>query len=76
MMKNFLNVFGLMILAVLVILTFQSRGFEQKAMMTILIMLPFVTALFACFEQAGASINLFTNRYVNRIVGNVEIPIT
>ena len=75
-MGNFLNLFGLGIIIVLAILTFQSKGEERKAMLTILIMLPFVTAFFASFEQAGASMNLFTDRYVDRSIGTFEIPTT
>ena len=75
-MGNFLNLFGLGIIVVLSVLTFQSKGEECKAMLTILIMLPFVAAFFASFEQAGASINLFTDRYIDRFVFSFEVPTT
>ena len=75
-MGSFLNLFGLGILIVLSFLTFQSKGEERKAMLAILIMLPFVTAFFASFEQAGASMNLFTDRYIDRFVFSFEVPTT
>ena len=76
MMGNFLNLFGIGIFIILIICTLKCEKEERKAMFSILIMLPFITAFFACFEQAGASMNLFTDRYVNRVVGNMTIPTT
>jgi POT family proton-dependent oligopeptide transporter len=48
---------------------------EEKKRLTVIIILFLASAMFwAGFEQAGSSLNLFAERYTDRLVGSFEIP--
>lgn len=69
-MGNFLNVFGIGSLILLIGMAFKCEGDERKSMLTLILMLPFFVAFWTSFEQAGASILLFIDRHVTReIIG-------
>jgi POT family proton-dependent oligopeptide transporter len=54
----------------------RSPAEERGRLFVILILLLFSMTFWACFEQAGSSINLFTDRHVDRHVFGWEIPTT
>jgi len=47
---------------------------EKKRVAAIFILSLFVIIFWAGFEQAGSSLTLYTNEYINRNVGGFEIP--
>jgi POT family proton-dependent oligopeptide transporter len=47
---------------------------EAKGIYTIVILTTFSVVFWAFFEQAGSSMNLFTDRHVNRVIFGWEIP--
>ena len=48
---------------------------EEKKRVVVIIILFIASAMFwAGFEQAGSSLNLFAERYTDRMIGNFEIP--
>ena len=65
-MKNFLHFFGIGLLCILVSVAFRYKGDERKSLLTLIIMIPFFVAFWTSFEQAGASVNLFIDRHVNK----------
>ena len=73
-MENFLPFFGIAVLIFLVWTAIKCEREERKSMLTLILMLPFFTIFFASFEQAGGSMNLFTDRYVDRGFGGLTIP--
>ena len=50
------------------------QGDERRALITIFTLMFFQTAFFSIFEQAGSSMNLFTERNVDRSILGYEIP--
>ena len=74
LMENFLPFFGIAVLIFLVWTAIKCEREERKSMLTLILMLPFFTIFFASFEQAGGSMNLFTDRYVDRGFGGLTIP--
>ncbi|HAN30049.1 MAG TPA: hypothetical protein DCQ06_00490 [Myxococcales bacterium] len=82
-----LTAFGVAALAMLVIEMLRSTKIERQRMQVVLILMFFSMLFWAFFEQAGSSINLFTDRNVARVfatemltaeqVGNtVDVQIT
>jgi POT family proton-dependent oligopeptide transporter len=53
---------------------FRCTKEQRERIFVILILIVFSTVFWACFEQAGSSINLFTDRNVDRVVFGWEIP--
>ena len=48
---------------------------DEKRKLTVIIVLFFASAMFwAGFEQAGSSLNLFAQRFTDRMIGGFEIP--
>lgn len=48
---------------------------EEKQKLIVIIVLFFAAAMFwAGFEQAGSSLNLFAERYTDRLIGTFEVP--
>jgi len=48
---------------------------EQKEQMTVIFILAsFVVFFWAGFEQAGSSLSLYTDKFINRNVGSFEVP--
>ena len=75
-MANFLYIFGMGVLLILLDIIFKCQREERKPLLTLMVMLPFFTAFWASFEQAGASINLFIDRHVDRHFMNYTIETT
>ena len=50
------------------------KGEERRALITIFALMFFQTAFFSIFEQAGSSMNLFTERNVDRSFLGYDIP--
>jgi POT family proton-dependent oligopeptide transporter len=74
LMGNFLYCSGVIALIALIAMAFRCKGEERRSMLTLITMMPFFVAFWASFEQAGASINLFIDRHVNRDLLGYEIP--
>ncbi len=64
----FLPVVGAMVLMYVLYLAFTSAPHERNALLVILVLMFFHTSFFALFEQAGCSLNLFTDRNVDRVL--------
>lgn len=47
---------------------------EKDRIAVIFVLLFFVTFFWAAFEQAGSTMNLYTDKYINKIVAGWEIP--
>jgi POT family proton-dependent oligopeptide transporter len=47
---------------------------EKKRLIVIIILFVAAAIFWAGFEQAGSSLNLFAERYTDRMIGNFEIP--
>lgn len=47
---------------------------DRDKMVVIFILTAFVIFFWAGFEQAGSSLSLYTDKYINRKIGNWEIP--
>jgi POT family proton-dependent oligopeptide transporter len=47
---------------------------EKKRLVVIIILFLAATMFWAGFEQAGSSLNLFAERYTDRMIGSFEIP--
>ncbi len=57
------------------IFTFGHLTTAEKKRVVVIIILFFASAMFwSGFEQAGSSLNLFAERYTDRLVGSFEIP--
>jgi len=52
----------------------RSSPVERGGILVILILSLFSVTFWACFEQAGSSLNLFADRHVNRSIFGWEIP--
>jgi len=54
---------------------FGNLNSDEKKRVVVIMVLFLASAMFwAGFEQAGSSLNLFAERYTDRIIGNFEIP--
>lgn len=73
-MSHFLNIFGVITLIWVFSIAYRCNAEERKSIFTLLIMLLFFMVFWAGFEQAGSSINFFTDRHVNRYIFGWEIP--
>jgi len=54
----------------------EERKIERQRITVIFILTFFVIFFWAGFEQAGSSMTLYTDEYINRYIGNWEIPTT
>ncbi|MFK7827291.1 MAG: peptide MFS transporter [Oligoflexales bacterium] len=72
--ESALPVIGLFFGAYSLYLISVHRGEERRALITIFTLMFFQTAFFSIFEQAGSSMNLFTERNVDRVFLGYEIP--
>ena len=52
----------------------ELSGIEKKRLVVIIILFVAAAIFWAGFEQAGSSLNLFAERYTDRMVGAFEIP--
>ena len=74
-MGHFLNTFGIITLIWVLSIAYRCNQEERKAILTLLVMLLFFMIFWAGFEQAGSSINLFTDRHIDRSLFGWEIPV-
>lgn len=72
-MQNLLYIVGIIMVFSIIRITLSCKDDERKQMLTLIAMLPFYLAFWASFEQAGASMNLFAERHVNRLFMGMEI---
>ncbi|SHG92304.1 peptide MFS transporter [Tepidibacter thalassicus] len=49
---------------------------EKRRIKAIFIIVFFVTFFWAGFEQAGSSLTIYTNNFINRNIGNFVVPVT
>ncbi len=70
----FLPIVGVIVFAYVLFLAFTGEAKERNALLVILVLMFFHTAFFALFEQAGCSVNLFTDRNVDRVFWGYKIP--
>ncbi len=63
-----LTVFGVVALGTIAVEAFKSQKVERERLFVVLIMMFFSMLFWAFFEQAGSSVNNFTDRNVNRVV--------
>ena len=68
-----LIVFGGLALLSLVVTAFRAEKIERERLFVILVMLFFSMLFWSFFEQAGSSVNNFTDRNVDRVVGAREL---
>jgi proton-dependent oligopeptide transporter, POT family len=71
---NFLYLAGVVTLFVLMSMAFKCDLEERKSMLTLIVMMPFFVVFWTSLEQAGASLNFFIDRHVDRTVMGYEIP--
>ncbi len=69
-----LTVIGLAILAYLLFVAWQAGPVDGQRLGVVIVLLFFSMTFWAFFEQAGSSINLFTDRNVDRSVFGWEMP--
>lgn len=72
--KIIVPVFGCIFLLYIVYEAFKSTPEERGKIFTILILVIFSITFWACFEQAGTSITIFTENLVDRKIFNFEVP--
>jgi POT family proton-dependent oligopeptide transporter len=65
---------GLATLTWLLYVVHASPGAERRRLLVILILTAFSVTFWSFFEQAGSSINLFTDRNIDRTIFGLEIP--
>lgn len=73
LMRYFLQVFVAGTLLLLLSIAAGVPAEERKCIATFAVMLPFYIVFFACFEQAGGSMNLFASRNLDRTLFGWEI---
>lgn len=66
--KIVLSVFGALALIIILIEAFRGTRIERERLFVVLIMMFFSMLFWAFFEQAGSSVNNFTDRNVARVV--------
>ena len=69
-----LIVFGVVVLGSLLVMAARSPKIERERMFVVLVLIFFSMMFWAFFEQAGSSINMFTDRNVDRFLLGWEIP--
>jgi len=65
---------GAIFIAYIIWEAMRSSPVERGGIFVILILALFSVMFWACFEQAGSSLNLFADRHVNRVIFGWEIP--
>ena len=65
---------GMVIGAALAITSLGTRGEERRRVLALVIMVFFVIAFWAAYEQSGSSMNLFADKNTNLQAGSFSIP--
>lgn len=68
-----LSIFGVVALGVIVLEMFRGTKVERHRLVVVLILMFFSMLFWAFFEQAGSSVNTFTDRNVDRVVSSQVI---
>ena len=68
-----LNVMGVLAFGSILVSAFSAKALERGRLFVILILCFFSMLFWAFFEQAGSSVNNFTDRNVDRVVGDVAV---
>jgi len=68
-----LNIMGILAFGSILITAFSAQALERGRMFVILILCFFSMLFWAFFEQAGSSVNNFTDRNVDRVVGDTPV---
>ena len=71
--EGLLQFLGISTFLLMIRIALKCKSEDRKRMLTLIAMLPFYMAFWASFEQAGASINLFTDRHVDRLLMGIKI---
>ncbi len=71
---NLLNIIGGILIVGLIILAIKQNPLERKHMATLIVMLLFSVVFWGLFFEMYFSVNLFTERAVNRTIGTFTIP--
>jgi len=74
--QNGVYIIGPIFLAYIVYEAMRSPREERGRLFVVLSLIVFSITFWACFEQAGSSMNLFTDRHVDRHVFGWEVPTT
>ena len=72
--QNGVYLIGPLFVAYIVFEAIRSPAAERGRLFAILVLILFSITFWACFEQAGSSINLFTDRHVDRHILGWEVP--
>jgi POT family proton-dependent oligopeptide transporter len=73
-MSSLLSALAVVVLGIIVYTMTKSSKVERERLLVIMILIFFSTLFWAFFEQAGSSINLFTDQNVNKVIMGWEIP--
>lgn len=68
-----LSIMGLGALVYIVFEAIRATKVERERLFVVIILMFFSLLFWAFFEQAGSSVNLFTDRNVDRVVGGTEV---
>ena len=71
---NLLNIVGVILIVGLIILAIKQNSLERKHMAALIVMLLFSVIFWGLFFEMYFSVNLFTERAVNRTIGTFTIP--
>ncbi len=68
-----LNIMGVLAFGSILLSAFSAQALERGRLFVILILCFFSMLFWAFFEQAGSSVNNFTDRNVDRVVGDTQV---
>lgn len=72
--QNGVYIIGPLFVAYIIFEALRSPPAERGRLFVILVLILFSITFWACFEQAGSSMNLFTDRYVDRTILGWQVP--
>jgi POT family proton-dependent oligopeptide transporter len=73
-MSSLLTALAVVVLGIIIYTMTKSPKAERERLLVIMILIFFSTLFWAFFEQAGSSINLFTDQNVDKVIMGWEIP--
>jgi POT family proton-dependent oligopeptide transporter len=73
-MSLLLGALGLIVLAGMLVVAFQSDKVQRDRIFVILVLILFTTTFWSFFEQAGSSMTLYAERNIDRMVFGWEVP--
>jgi POT family proton-dependent oligopeptide transporter len=75
-LDSFMPFFLVSLLGGLIYLAYNSEKHERSNVITILVMMFFHSSFWAFMFQMASSINLYTSRNIDRVIGGFEVPAT